>query len=881
MATYIYNKNRYICVTYMKKIYCIVLLFILLSQVFLNNYLVEGVHGESKTIGSEYYKGGYRYNIQGWIYLHIEGDPYERGYQHGYLLADEIADVVQRWSLTFPEKWSWKVQKQSAARLFWGKYPEEYKQEIRGIADGAAARGGKIDGVALDYKDILALNEMYEMLSRFRTYLIHPFRTRLKFLLTGFLKSSDFNYDEGSCSAFIATGDATVDGRIVASHSTFSFAFDESWWHLYTTERFNVILDIQPSDGYRILMTTSPGLIWSDEDFYQNDAGMILMETTLQLGAWNRRGDPIVVRARKAIQYSDSIDEMIAYFLKNNNGLMANDWVMGDTKTGEIASLELALHNYGLNRTKNGFIWSCNNVKNDRVRWELTSIFGLGVIGRLVSRKFVPSDRDIKFEELRDEYYGKIDVDVAKKIMTTSPIHSGSMDCKITDSQLVNDFGFWAFMGKPDGTDFIASEHPFKEAKPGYTDMPACGWVQLYALSSPNNYHTIDQKKTINEVKKSSILWTYETKADELGNAVYSSPAISDNILYATSWNGEIFALDEKTGRKIWEKNIGWSSASSPIIFDDTVYIGSSDGLYALDKESGDIRWESDGIGAVSSKPVFSEGFVYCSSHDNNVYAFNSDDGDLKWKFETKGEIYSSPVINKNVLYVGSNDGCLYAIDAKNGEIKWRYKTGRSVCSSPLVSNDFVYFGSWDNNLYSLDAKTGKLKWRFTAGWGIDSSPVVYKDTIYVGSEDNNMYALDVDDGTLKWFFSTDGGIKSSPTVYGGFVFFGSSDGRFYALNAEDGSLEWSVAPDYHIEGIYNYVTKPIVSSPVVYNRRVYVGSTNGKIYCFDAQTFEQPTPASKEIKITVDTWVFLILLVFCVIIATALYLYWDKRRTK
>ena len=44
------------------------------------------------------YGRGYRYNIQGWIYTYIEGDPYERGYQHGYLLADEIVDMVSRWS---------------------------------------------------------------------------------------------------------------------------------------------------------------------------------------------------------------------------------------------------------------------------------------------------------------------------------------------------------------------------------------------------------------------------------------------------------------------------------------------------------------------------------------------------------------------------------------------------------------------------------------------------------------------------------------------------------------------------------------------------------------------------------------------------------------
>ena len=38
----------------------------------------------------------YRYPAAGWIYLHIEGKPYERGYQHGHLMAREIPEYLER-----------------------------------------------------------------------------------------------------------------------------------------------------------------------------------------------------------------------------------------------------------------------------------------------------------------------------------------------------------------------------------------------------------------------------------------------------------------------------------------------------------------------------------------------------------------------------------------------------------------------------------------------------------------------------------------------------------------------------------------------------------------------------------------------------------------
>ena len=107
---------------------------------------------------------------------------------------------------------------------------------------------------------------------------------------------------------------------------------------------------------------------------------------------------------------------------------------------------------------------------------------------------------------------------------------------------------------------------------------------------------------------------------------------------------------------------------------------------------------------------------------------------------------------------------------------------------------------------------------------------------------------------------------------------FGSTDGIFYALNIEDGSLEWSTAPDYSVEGKFNYITKPIISSPLINDGKAYFGSTNGKIYCFDAQTFEEK-PVERDITVPVDTWIFLIASTICVVLITLFYLIVSRRK--
>ena len=52
---------------------------------------------------------GFRYDDQGWIFVHIEGEPYQRGYQYGYLVADEIVEYINKLGIdrnrTDPTRW--------------------------------------------------------------------------------------------------------------------------------------------------------------------------------------------------------------------------------------------------------------------------------------------------------------------------------------------------------------------------------------------------------------------------------------------------------------------------------------------------------------------------------------------------------------------------------------------------------------------------------------------------------------------------------------------------------------------------------------------------------------------------------------------------------
>ncbi len=282
----------------------------------------------------------YRFQKGGWTYVHLEGAPADLGYQHGYLLAPEITDAMEAIKLfdTHKTQRDWEFFRKIAREVLWPHIDAEYQQELQGIADGVKAHG-----VNLDVYDIVALNAFEEV----PDYYVPWLNKREKRAGAPKLKAP------GNCSAFIATGAYTKDHQIVIAHN--------NWTSYLAGERWVVVFDILPQHGQRILMDGFPGVITSDDDFGINAAGIMITETTItQFEGWDPNGKPEFMRSRKALQYAESIDDYVRIIKEGNNGGYANDWLIGDRKTGEIAYLELGLKNTPIWRTKDGYFVSSN-----------------------------------------------------------------------------------------------------------------------------------------------------------------------------------------------------------------------------------------------------------------------------------------------------------------------------------------------------------------------------------------------------------------------------------------------------------------------------------------------------------------------------------------
>ncbi len=421
----------------------------------------------------------------GWIYVHLEGSPKDIGFQHGSLLATEIDDLIKTMQYFLPHNSGkdWTFYREAVKKMFWNKIDPEYQEEITGITEGL-----KTKGFQYDVYDLAVLNGNIELAQYYVPSL-----------------TAANNKAPGNCSGFIATGSYTADGQIAIGHN--------NWTDYILGERWNVIADIIPQKGNRLFMDMMPGLIHSGDDFVVTSAGILITETTItQFKGFDENGIPEFVRARKAAQYANNIDDFIKLMTTGNNGGYANDWLVGDTKTNEIARVELGLKNYKVWRTKDGIYTGSNFPSDPKLIAEETTF-------NTADSTNSPNSRRRRWEKLTNDYKGRIDAETARTIegdsyneltkakeasrcviagrVDTDPkgcpewswpafYPGGTVQGKVTTAALAKDLKFWAHMGNPNGDDFLAA--PFFQLHPEFNwqakylhDMKANPWTLFEA----------------------------------------------------------------------------------------------------------------------------------------------------------------------------------------------------------------------------------------------------------------------------------------------------------------------------------------------------------------------------------------------------------------
>jgi outer membrane protein assembly factor BamB len=193
---------------------------------------------------------------------------------------------------------------------------------------------------------------------------------------------------------------------------------------------------------------------------------------------------------------------------------------------------------------------------------------------------------------------------------------------------------------------------------------------------------------------------------------VKASPSLSNGVLYFGDYSGELQAVRERDGHRVWASGSGGALLgsgtfySTPAVVYDRVFLGNTDG---------------------------------------RVYAYDASSGKLDWAVQTGAYVYASPAVTNApglgpTVYEGSYDGTLYALNARSGRIEWRYDAGGKISGSATVVGRIVYFADLSHHrTIGLGISTGRVLFTMSTG---SFDPVVSDNHYLYLSGITGLYAL-------------------------------------------------------------------------------------------------------------------------------------------
>ena len=432
----------------------------------------------------------------GWIVVHLAGGPYKIGFQNGYLTA-QSANYVMLVDLGAPGSATRKESEAIARDAVWKKVPHQYRLELKGIAAGMQAAGYKQNTLW----DVVAANAWADLDCYAPQVLGTAAAAQARF--AGRVR-------KGGCSAFIATGKATSDGRPVMGHNTWS-AYDQNFM-------YNVMFYVHPTSGYDLAYESAGGQIWSGADWYENSAGLMLTETTLVDTRYRPSGIPVFIRARQTAQFAGTVSEAVKTLLTGNNGAYSDEWLIGD-QLGTIASLQIGFKAHDLSVTSDGFFGSSNYVWGATTRVEEGSDADPPYLANPDYARFV------RWKQLAKQYAGHIDAAVGQTMIADTydaylgknvpderticgePEHGsngtpysgdddgGAYDAKVcTESMALDGMQMWARWGHPNGDSFSAARFLHNNPKWAAENGPlAVFGLRTFSAQTPNPWALLRQ----------------------------------------------------------------------------------------------------------------------------------------------------------------------------------------------------------------------------------------------------------------------------------------------------------------------------------------------------------------------------------------------------
>jgi outer membrane protein assembly factor BamB len=283
--------------------------------------------------------------------------------------------------------------------------------------------------------------------------------------------------------------------------------------------------------------------------------------------------------------------------------------------------------------------------------------------------------------------------------------------------------------------------------------------------------------------------------------------AYDDGKIFVTSGFGVLHCIDARTGREIWQKDLGMPIINAPVVNSGRIFVSTHDNhFYALAETDGRNLWDHQGISEsagilASTSAAVSGDTVIAPYTSGEIFALRIQNGQVGWSdvlsrtghvtaLSQLDDVAGRPVIDRGVVYAISQSGVMAAFSANTGERLWTRDIGG--IQTPWAAGDYVYVLDNADRVICLTRKEGRVRWiHQLPQWDdpdhksdaiIWAGPVLVSNKLIVTSSNGYAEAISPYDGRLMGRVEIPSATTISPVVANGVLYLYTNDAELVAL---------------------------------------------------------------------------------------------------
>ena len=306
---------------------------------------------------------------------------------------------------------------------------------------------------------------------------------------------------------------------------------------------------------------------------------------------------------------------------------------------------------------------------------------------------------------------------------------------------------------------------------------------QLFIASDVGSTHFMRALNT----KTGTLIWDYTRAQPPECMCSYQS-TLTGGLLFAQTDGHSLYALQTQgynaPSRRVWSFAGDGALLTPPVSAADIIVVGSSDrNLYGLDAKTGKILWQQTTGYAFTATPVIADGVVVVGDQGGNIDGFAVKTGKPLWSVAANGAIDQNAVIAGNTGFVVSEDRNIYALNITTGHVNWQYTMDDFAAFAPVLAGGELVVDNRAGQLLALTPQTGKPLWHSNLHATPFSAPLAWDthQAVVLKLGDHQIAAFQLTTGKRLWAYQSPS-VVTQPVFAAGKIDIATSTGRVLAL---------------------------------------------------------------------------------------------------